>query len=98
MVALAALLVCLPLIVLGLLPAARRLVGNNPKWAVIFCFAYYSTMTPLISLAIDRRLSRLFSGPSTAWIVFPFMLVFGLASGWGVWKLMEANRPPATRY
>jgi len=89
-------LVCLPVLALALLQ--RRQLIRSTKWTVILGVAYLWTTAPMITAPAKGSLLHYGPGRSAAWLVFPIMLVFGLTAGWGLWKLMEASRPPAARY
>lgn len=84
--------------VLASLPFGQRLIRSNPQWAVVLGVAYVFTVAPLTKAVINGTVSHLFRASSTAWTVFPIMLVIGLAAGWGLWALMQAFKPPAPRY
>jgi hypothetical protein len=86
-------LVALPIAVLAAFPAGRSLIRANEKWTVILGCTWVGMTQPL-GVALTRG-----AAPNAGvWFLFPIMALFGLAVGWGVWKLMEANRPPEPRW
>lgn len=82
-------------------PRAREIARKmGPKWASMLGYAYGATIMPLFTAANNGTLSQyaLTSVWSTKWLVFPFMLTFGLAAGWGIWKLQESSKPLEPRW
>lgn len=91
------LIVSLPIAVVAAFPAGRSLIRANQKWTVILGCTWLAVTQPF-GLALAKGLPPnadvIREFVASIWFLFPIMAFFGLAVGWGIWKLMEANRPP----
>ncbi|MGB8909795.1 MAG: hypothetical protein WCC84_13715, partial [Candidatus Cybelea sp.] len=93
-------LLALPIIVLATFPAGRQMIRAKNKWAVVLYAAWFFALSPfwailgLLSAPATEKATPVTPTPWPLPAIELLLVAVGLAAGWGVWKLVEANQPP----
>jgi hypothetical protein len=89
-------IVASPIALLAALPVGRQFMRTRKQWTVILGCVWLAATQPLNFLFATGGLPRFGATLETRtfWLASLMMVPFGLAIGWCLWKLMEANRPP----
>lgn len=96
-----AVIVALPIAVVAAFPAGRSLIRANEKRTVILGCVWLGVTQPLglaLTSGTPPNARIVLEAFAALWFLFPIMALFGLAAGWGIWKLLEANRPAEPRW